>query len=155
MGRAGKIIGALAILAIVGFACYTGYTEKTAVESLEIELVDVAITRIGLTSCDITLRLRFYNPTDHDTPPFSLGFDIYIADHRVGHGSLPEMHVPAHSEKHGDLTITLEYAKLAEAVIDAMVRGEFTLSIVGTLKSRIIFGLIPISRPFEAYYEYG
>lgn len=155
MGKIGKIISTFIIIGILGVVGYSGYAEKTAIENLEIELVDVTITRIGLTDCDIVLVLRFYNPSDYDTPTFSVKFDIYIADHLVGYGSLPEMYVPAHSEAYGDLKIMLKYAKIIEAAIDAIIRGEFTLSLVGTVEAGMIFGLIPISQSFEAYYVYG
>lgn len=158
MGRKAIAIAILLVISVIGFAGYVIQCEKLAAESLEISLEDVAVTRVGVTSCDIALRLRFYNPTDHDAPPLSAEYDVYIGDEWVGHGTLSEIRVPAHASMQTDTTITLEYSEVSQAVVQALVWGVFAgegvdVTIKGVVHARVLFGLIPISVPFETTYS--
>ncbi len=152
-----KIFLAIIIVVIVGVLGLLGYTiirERRAVENLKIELVDVSIDRIGLTSCDISYKLKFTNPTEYDTPVFWIdSYSIYINNNYVGAGTLPPTKVPANSTIYKSTKITLEYEKVGGGVVSAIRAGKFTITIEGVIKAKILFDTIPVSVQFSTTYK--
>lgn len=153
--RKGLKIGIVVLVVVIvfGFIAYIFTTERTAVQNLEVKLTAAAVTRKGLTSCDIALDLSFHNPTGHNTPPFSSEFDVYIDNHFVGNGSLPETAIPAYSNKTSKVTITFYYANVAIAVKNAIMEERFTVKVNGSVTGRILVGLITVSRQFSITHE--
>jgi len=144
----------LAAIIITGFLVYTMMQEINAVRSLKIELVDASITRIGLTSCDLSLKLRLTNPVRQDTPLFWIdSYSIYINNNYVGAGKLPPVKVPADSTIYEATTISIEYAKIAGGLAEAIMRGEVKITIKGEVKAKILFNLIPVSTTFNTTYH--
>lgn len=140
----------LVIIALLAFGVYTVYGEREAVMNLEVQIYDVSVPRIGLTSADISVKLRFYNPTQFSTPSFRVEYDIYLADSYIGHGSIPDTKVPASSSIIQTMTITVSYLDVAKSLIEALIRGDFSVSVKGTVHARLFFDMIPISRSFSA-----
>ncbi len=149
MRRAGIVAVIIAVIIVGLFGC-KGYVEYVAVSNLKVELVNVAIGRLGLTSADLLLTYEFYNPTGFDSPTFSSkDLRIYIDGTLVGIAMLPPTSVPANSAKRETITITLEYAKIGEALVKMLIARKGTITIEGVIDAKIIFGLIPVSIPFK------
>jgi LEA14-like dessication related protein len=144
----------LAAIIIAGFLGYTLMQEVNAFRSLKIELIDASITRIGLTSCDLSLKLRLTNPVRHDTPLLWIdSYSIYINENYVGAGKLTPVKVPASSTIYETTTISIEYAKIARGLAEAIMKGEVKITIKGELKAKILFNLIPASTTFNTTYH--
>lgn len=155
-GRVSTLILAIIIIGVLGFMGYNVYGEYVAARNIKAEILDVSIDRIGLTSSDISFKLKFTNPTGYGTPIFWIdSYSIYINDHYVGSGTLPQTRIPANSTIYKTTKITLEHAKVSEGVVSAVRAGKFTLTIEGVIEARILLGTIPISIQFSATYVYG
>lgn len=109
MARA--VLAIVVVLATaVGALGYTAVIEGEAVESLEIELIDVSLEKVGLKSCDISLKLKFTNPTERGAPiSWISSYSIYINDNYVVAGALPLTRVPANSTIYRETKIVIEY----------------------------------------------
>lgn len=77
---------------------------------------------------------------------------MYINNVYVGSGSLPSTIIPANSVVYHSTTLTVEYEKVGLAVTQAIKQGTFEVKIVGVVKAKILFELIPISISFTTTY---
>jgi hypothetical protein len=107
----------IAIVIVSGLLYFQAAREREAIQRLEVKIVDVSVTRLGFSNCDITIKFRFVNLSDYDTSIFwvsnySIYINaIYINGELVGTGSMPPTKVVAKSSTYQDLTITVEYSK--------------------------------------------
>ena len=145
------VLALLAVLVAGGLLYYQLSKEREAIERLEVEVVDVSITRLGLTSCDIAVRLRFTNPSGSDTPTFWVSsYNVYINGELVATGSMPPTRVAAGSSVYRDLTISIDYFKVSKALVEAILRGELKVEVRGELRARVLFGLLEVSASFTS-----
>lgn len=152
-----KILIATFILGILGFALFRIYADYAALANLRFEVysVDVDIRWGGIwlfkypVGADIKLYLKFYNPTPYDTPVFYVEFDCYLAGSYLGHGSLPKTWVPAGQTRFQTITFTISLVDAAKAFVNALLRGEYRVTVRGTIYANILWGTIPYSTPFE------
>lgn len=146
----------LIALAVLGFLYYQLSREREAIERLEVEVVGASITRLGLTSCDIAIRLRYANPSGSDTPTFWVSpYSVYMNGELVATGSMPPTKVVARSSVYQDLTVTVEYSKVTRALVDAILKGKLQVEVRGEVRARILFGLVEVSAPFTSTYSIG
>ena len=146
----------IAIVVVSGLLYFQAAREKEAIQRLEMKIVDVSVSRLGLSSGDITIRLKFVNPSDYDTPTFWINnYSIYINGELVGTGSMPPTKVVANSSIYQDLAITVEYSKISKALINAILMRKLQVEIKGEIKAKILFGLLEISTPFTSTYSLG
>lgn len=148
-----SVIVALIVSCVLLSAAYTAYAEYEAVSGLEYELYDASVSRLGLTSADVELNLRFYNPASLDTPAFRAEFDVYIANGYIGHGCIDGTKVLAGSSSLQSITLTVSYANATKAIIDALRDKSFNLTARGIMNTGVLFGTIPLSFPFQAQIQ--
>ena len=145
------VVVLLIILVISGLLYYQLSREREAIERLEVEVVGASITRLGLSNCDIAIRLRFTNPSGSDTPTFWVSpYYVYINGELVATGSLPPTRVAAGSSVYQDLTASVEYSRVARTLVEAIVRGELKVEVRGVIRARVLFGLLEVSAPFTS-----
>lgn len=85
LGTAGAV-GVIILLVIVGFFGYTFYREYEAMNNLESNVMGAGFPQPSLDSVDIPIEMEFHNMSNYDSPPFSVNYDIFIADNKVGGG---------------------------------------------------------------------
>jgi len=149
MVKVSKVIPILVVLCVLSFGGYIVYGEHQAVSNLEFEPYDASVSRLGFTSADIKVKMRLRNPTGYDTPLLQVEFDIYLADVYVGHGGIPEAKVLAESSTVRNMTLTVGFANVTKAVLEALRSGSFNLTMSGTVHARILYDIIPVSFPFH------
>ncbi|NAZ13384.1 MAG: hypothetical protein GU359_04435, partial [Desulfurococcales archaeon] len=61
-----KVVAVVFVVIIIvsGLLYFQATREKEAIQRLEMKIVDVSVSRLGLSSSDITIRLKFVNPSD-------------------------------------------------------------------------------------------
>jgi len=150
------VVALLAVLVVGGLLYYQLSREREAIEKLEVEVVGASIARLGLSSCDIAVRLRFTNPSGSDTPTFWVSpYYVYVNGELVAKGSLPPTRVAAGSSVYQDLTVSVEYSKVARTLVEAILRGELKVEVRGVIKARVLIGLLEVSVPFTSTYSVG
>jgi len=143
-------------LVVLGFLYYQLSREREAIEKLRVEVAGASITRLGLTSCDVAIRFKYTNPSDHDTPTFWVSsYSVYLNGELVGTGSMPPTKVVARSSVYQDLTVTVEYSRVTRALVDAILKGKFQVEVRGEVRARILLGLLEVSAPFTSTYSIG
>jgi len=150
------IIGAIAaiILLILGFLGFIYAADVAALDNAKISIKDVRVQEIGLTSCKLKIFIDITNPSDRDISGLIADFDVFITDTYVGSGSVSRVSIPAHSSREKGVTITIFYANVAEAIIDAIIDGYFDLSIKGYASGDVFFGLITVTDQISASTTY-
>ena len=139
----------LLVIVAIAVSAYELYSEYSAAKNLSVEIAGVSIARVGLTSADLDIKLKFTNPTAHETPVFWVdSYQVYINNVYVGSGSLSYTKIPANSVAYCSTTLTVEYEKVGLAVFQAIKQGTFEVRIEGVVKAKILFDLTPISIPF-------
>jgi len=145
------VVALLAILVVGGLLYYQLYREREAIERLEVEVVGASIARLGLSSCDIAIRLRFTNPSSVDTPTFWVSpYNVYVNGELVATGSMPPTRVAAGSSVYQDLVISVDYSKVSRALVEAILRGELKVEVRGVVRARALLGLLEVSAPFTS-----
>lgn len=145
---------AVAFVAIaLAISIYEMKMETDALKGLAIEAEDISVSRIGLSSADLTIKLKFTNPTNYETPTFWMNYTVYVNGINIGSGSIPPMKVVANSTVYQFATITIEYDKVSAAVVKALKQGSFELYIDGEVNAHVLLGLIPFSKTFNITYR--
>jgi LEA14-like dessication related protein len=146
---------AIVVVAVSGLFYYQATREEEAIRRLSVEIADVSIARLGLSSCDIAIRLKYTNPLDYDTPTFWVSsYSIYVNGELVGTGSIPPAtKVAARSTVYQDLTITIEYAEVSKALVNALREGKIVVEVRGEVRAKVLFGLLEASTPFTSTYS--
>ena len=154
IGSRAVVIVLFVILVVVGLLYYQLSKEREAVERLKVEVVGASITRLGLSSCDIAIKLRFTNPSGFDTPTFWVSsYSVYLNGELVATGSMSPTKVAAGSSVHQDLTISVKYSKVTKALVDAILKGKLQVEVIGEVRAKILFGLLEVSAPFTSTYS--
>lgn len=153
LGSAGAV-GVIILLVIVGFFGYTFYREHEAMNNLESDVTGAGVPTPSLDSVDIPIEMEFHNMSNYDSPPFSVNYDIYIGDENVGEGSIPTTTVSAGETETVTQTITVDYTDVGSGLVEILQTGEYKVTIEGEVKSKLVFGLIPISQTFENSYSF-
>ena len=148
------VVIAIVVAAVFGLFYYQATREVEAIRRLGIEIADASITRLGLFSCDIAIKLNYTNPLDYDTPTFRVSnYSIYVNGELVGTSSAPPTKVAARSTVYQDLTVTIEYAKVSKALVDALREGKIVVEVRGEVRAKVLFGLLEVSAPFTSTYS--
>lgn len=152
IGAAGAIIIVI-IVAVVGFAGFRLYTERSALKGIESDVKGVGTPSVGLTSATFKFQMEYHNTSSYDSPPFNTTYDIYLAGSKIGEGSVEEISVPAGATETAEQTVSVDYADLGAAVVDTIKAENFTVTVKGKNTAKVLFGLIPVSQPFEVSYS--
>jgi len=139
----------------LGVTTHQIYSEYKALEFLKVEVVNAQV-RIGaddVKTIEIAITLNFTNPSKVQTQ-ISSDFQIYLSKVYIGDGHLPDVRVAAGGSKLEQVYLHIDSQQLALSIISTLLQGEFELVIDGVLRTRLLFGLVPISRHFSAVYSY-
>ncbi len=126
------------IIVLLYFAIVEINHEQEALSNLRTEIYDVSVSRIGLTSADLIVKLKFTNPTGYDTPSFVVKADVYINGIYVGQIVIPETKVYANSYSFQSSTLTVSYS----GGVEALLRGSFEVTLHGRIEYKLL-GIIP------------
>lgn len=140
-------IALLFIISILGTILLLGILEasweREALYNLRIEIYDISVSRIGLASADLLIKLRLTNPTSYDTPGFRTTLDIYLNGVYIGQLVVPETKISRYSTAFQDTTLTVTYSQ----AISALLRGSFSVTFHGRIYGKLL-GIIPYEQSF-------
>lgn len=156
MAEMKKVVVAIVASAIVIAPVFLGfvyYEDVSAIEKSEISISNAGISELRLTYCKIRLQMELKNPSARQISDISVKFDIYITDNYVGSGYFPEITVPPHSARTREMNITIYYANLTGAVVNALYDGKVIISIRGEMGGKVLYGMIKFTQPFNASYS--
>jgi hypothetical protein len=131
---------------------YTATSDALANAKVTVERITFQELRV--TYCKLSVYSNISNPAAQDVSDLTATFDVYIAGTYVGNGSFPKTFIRANSFEHQEVIVTIYYANMANAVIDAIQDQQFVLSMKGQLHGNTFFNLVPISTPFTATYTH-
>ena len=150
-----KIISIVIIICLILIFFFGRYTaDVSALEKINISVESITIEEVRLNYCKLKVNVNVLNPTSEYISDFTAQFDIYIANTYVGNGSIPKVSIPIQSEKIKNVSITIFYVNVGNAVIDGIQTRNFNLSIQGTTTVKVLFNLMSISKQFSASYSY-
>ena len=153
------VITLMIILSVSSLLGYIYYADVTAMSGIEMTINDVDLTEVKLSSFNLKLHTKIFNPTNQDISGLSSAFNIYIEDNFVGKGGFSKVFIPANSQIEKDISITIFYSGLADATIDVIIEiikeGNFDLNISGNISGNVLFNLIEFSQEFETTYIYS
>lgn len=145
-----KIIAIITISGVLfAFFSYTYYSDASAISKIKISIEKASVEEISLTYSKLKITIDINNPSQRDVSIQKANFKIYISGVYIGDGKVSKINVPAESNKEKDVTITVYYANVANAVVEAITKFEFELSIEGKADVNILFGLLTFSEKFE------
>ena len=144
---AGSVLAAV----IIGFLLLNIAVEveqRKALESIQIEFVDVALKDIGLTDVGLEISLDMYNPNDVVATLDRSEYEVWFNDNYLGEGLiLQETDIPPFTSRQVDTEFNLSYLEAGDTVISAFTEEEHTWRIKGTAHYDSILGTIDI--PFD------
>jgi hypothetical protein len=150
-----KIISIVIIIFLILIFFFSRYTaDVSALEKIKIFVESITIEEVRLNYCKLKVNVNVLNPTSEYISDFTAQFDIFIANTYVGNGFIPKVSIPIQSGKIKNVSITIFYVNVGNAVIDGIRTRNFDLSIKGTATVQILFNLISISKQFSASHSY-
>jgi len=150
-----KIIAVIAIIVILSSVLsYRYVTDVAALNDVEVTVESITLQELRIAYCTLKLSVDIFNPTHQDLSEVSAEFDVFIADSYVGSGSFPKSFIPTQSNSKKDVTLTIYYANVANAVLDGIQNRNFDLTIEGEAKGKVFFDLFTVSSRFVSTYSY-
>ncbi len=129
--------------------------DAAAINECTIDIKNVRLANIGLSSCDLWVTINFTNPTNQDFSVESATFDVFVANSYVGNSNLSQFSIPKKSSREQVILLTLLYSDIAHAVIEGIKNKNFDLYISGEAKAYVFYDLFTISMPFSASSTYS
>jgi Late embryogenesis abundant protein len=148
------IIGLVTVI-IVAISILQFIADAAAINQFKINVEDVRLADIGLTSCDLWVTINFTNPTNRDLSIASATFDVFVADSYVGTSSLSKLSIPNKSSRKHVISLTLLYSDIVHAVIEGIKNKNFDIYISGKAQGYVFYGLFIISVPFSVSSTYS
>lgn len=142
-------------LAVATAGVFIAYRENQAFQKTELRVEGAGIPDISLTKISIPLEVKFYNDSAYDSPPISVTYDILVNEKKVGKGKIPQTSVSAGSTAETTQTVTLKPENVGSALFDALSSGAIRVRIEGEKKTKLLLGLIPISKDFKSTHSFG
>ena len=138
---------------------YINYSaDIEAINSLNVNLIDVEVDDITYTSFKLNFDVEINNPSDRDIIDLSTEFEIFIEDNYVGEGNFSNVNIPKNSKIINDIVVKIYYNDLTEAVVNIIKsilnEGKFKLEINGTLYAKALFGMSLIEQDYLATKTY-
>ena len=146
----GLVIAILFAVTILQFMA-----DAAAVNELKINIENVRLADIGLTSCDLWGTINFTNPTNRDLSIASATFDVFIADSYVGKSSCSQFSILSNSSREQVISLTLLYSDVAHVVFEGITNRNFDIYISGEAQKYVCYGLFTISVPFSISSAYS
>jgi hypothetical protein len=129
--------------------------DAAAVNELKINIENVRLADIGLTSCDLWVTINLTNPTNRGFSIASAIFDVFIADSYVGKSSLSQFSIPSNSSREHVISLKLFYSDIAYVVFEGIINRNFDIYISGEAQVYVFYGLFTISVPFSISSTYS
>jgi len=147
--KAAKILLALAVAAVAALYVYQNFVAPTlAAQNLEIDLEDIRVESVGLTTVKLDLVLSLYNPNPTPAALNRLDYDIYLDDNYLGHGwTTRRVEVPPYGHALLDTELELRLGKALEAALNALGGGGHVVTIKGVMHVDLPGATIDV--PFE------
>jgi len=143
-----------AIVVLLGFFTIRYIVEANEISKLQLTIKDVQIQELKLTYTKLKINIEILNPTNQDLSSLLIDYKIFISDIIVGNGSIALTNIPAQTNKETSTIVTINFIDVANAVIDAIKKQNFDLTIQGTLHVKILYDLFSISHKFSYLYHY-
>jgi len=144
----------IVVAIIMSFLTIKYIIDASAISKLQVTIKSVQIQEIKVTYAKLKLNIEISNPTSEDISQLSTDYNIFITGSIVGSGSMRLTDITALTVKGTSTTIIIYFANIANAVIDAILNQNFSLTISGILNAKILFDLLPISQNFSSTYFY-
>ena len=142
------ILGLIVVI-LLGFFVLQYLADAASMNDFKINIKQVNVTRIGVTSCDIIVTVNFTNPTTYDLPIASATFNVYVADRYVGNSSVSSFSIPKRSSAEQQISLTVLYSNLAHAVLEALLNNNYTINVTGEAHGYVLYGLFTTTVPFH------
>ena len=137
---------------LIAFLGYTYYSDGVAIHQIKVEIEEINNIYPKVTSATLTFTMNITNPTSKHINDLSSTFDIYIESNYIGKGSFSDIDIDPFSTTYESMSVIVYYNGLADATVDLIknwVIGEETkLTINGTMKASVLFGLAEASQEF-------
>ena len=143
-----------AIVVLLGFFTIRYIVEANEISKLQLTIKDVQIQELKVTYTKLKIDIEILNPTNQDVSSLLIDYNIFISDIMVGKGSIALTNIPAQTNKEASTIVTINFIDVANAVIDAIKKQNFDLTIQGTLHVKILYDLFSISHKFSYLYHY-
>ena len=143
--------GIVVTVVIMGFLLLNMAVEveqRKALESIQIEFVDVAVKDIGFTDVGLEISLDMYNPNDVVATLDRSEYELWFNDNYLGEGTiLQETNIPPFTSRQVDTEFNLSYLEAGDTVISALTEEQHVWRIKGTAHYDSVLGTIDI--PFD------
>jgi len=146
------LVLAAASLLIFSFLSYTFYSDVRALENIKVEVNDVRIEKL-LPNIVLGISMKLINERGRKIEDLEGDMDIYILNESVGKINFSHVDIGAHSYAEMEVPLTLYYDKIAKSILKAINSMNFSITIEGSIKGRILFGLMKYSVPVMAKWE--
>jgi LEA14-like dessication related protein len=141
------ILGLIVVI-LLGLVVLRYMVDAAAINDFKINIKQVNVTHIGLTSCDIIVTVNCTNPTTYDLPIAYATFNVYVADSYVGNSGVSAFTIPKKSSAEQQVSLTVLYTNLAHAVLEALLNNNYTINITGEAHGYVLYGLFTTTVPF-------
>lgn len=149
------IIIGIVVVILLSIFMVQFFTEASAATKVQIRIVDVQLTDIGLTSCDLVVTVNLTNPTNQKLDIRFARFDVFVAGSYVGNSSVSELSLPRISSREKIIPLTLLYSDIAWAVLQGIRNRNFDLIVRGDVEARVFYGLWIVTVPFSISSTYS
>ena len=151
-----KILFFLVIIVVIilSFLAVRYIMETIAISKLQVTVKGVQIQELKVSYAKLKLIIEMSNPTGEDISQLSTEYNIFIASSIVGNGGISLTNIPAQATKEASTTVIIYFANVANAVLEALTKQNFNLTIQGTLHVKVLFDLLSISHDFSSTYYY-
>jgi hypothetical protein len=144
----------LIILILSLFMGYTYITDVQSIQQINAKILTIDDINLKFSSAIITFSLNITNPSTRDIHNVYSTFNLYIEQNFIGRGSFSNITLPAQTNRIKQVTMTINYAGLADSTLDFLknyIRGQSTVIVVeGTLHASVLFGLTKASHSYTA-----
>jgi len=151
MSGAKWVVALVIVLIAIGaiFFIFQEVQKREALRNCEINLADVSVKSIGLTSATLNIKLRIYNPNTVTATLDRADYSLYGNENYLGDGTITKrVDIPPG----GTTTVTspfeLSYSGAARVIWSALTEGTIKWKIIGTAYIDTPLGTLTI--PFEA-----
>lgn len=149
------VIGLIIVIIVATVVILEFMADATAINEFKINIENVRVADIGLTSCELWVTINFTNPTNRDLSIESATFDVFIAGSYVANSSLLQFSIPSNSSIEQVISLKLLYSNIAQAVIEGIKNRNFDIYISGEAQGYVFYGLFTVSVPFSLSSTYS
>lgn len=151
----GKVIIAIIIVLAVGYGGYQVYTEREAMKNTEVIITDSDIPDVGLTEISVPIYMEFQNNSDYGSTPLNADYQILVNDEEIDNGKVNVPKIPAGESKTVETTVTINGEDVSDTFWSTLETGSFEIKVEGEITAKLLFGIVPVSQPFQTTYKIG